>query len=82
MPIHSRGMALLKDLHHVLGALGLGSDQDEFAFVMERRRFLNSLNFSWLIGIRTPSLARPFLTCSPAIWPQTETGIASATSLP
>lgn len=37
MPIHSRGMALLKDLHDVLGALGLGSDQDEFAFVMERR---------------------------------------------
>ena len=37
MPIHSRGMALLKDLHHVPGALGLGSDQDEFAFVMERR---------------------------------------------
>ena len=30
-------MALLKDLHDVLGALGLGSDQDEFAFVMERR---------------------------------------------
>ena len=37
MPIHSRGMALLKDLHDVPGALGLGSDQDEFAFVMERR---------------------------------------------
>jgi hypothetical protein len=37
MPIHSRGMALLKDLQYVFGALGLGSDQDEFALVMERR---------------------------------------------
>ena len=30
-------MAVPKDLQDVLGTLGLGSDQDEFAFVMERR---------------------------------------------
>ena len=38
MPIHSRGITVPKDRYDVLGALGLGSDQDEFAFVMERRR--------------------------------------------
>ena len=37
MLIHSCGAALPQDLHDVLVALGLGSDYDELALVIERR---------------------------------------------
>ena len=38
MLIHSCGAALPQNLHDVLVALGLGSDYDELALVIERRR--------------------------------------------
>jgi hypothetical protein len=38
MPIHSRGPALPQDLHDLLVALGVNSDQDKLAPVIERRR--------------------------------------------
>jgi len=37
MPIHPRGAALPQYLQGFLGAFGVGSDQDELAFVIERR---------------------------------------------
>jgi hypothetical protein len=37
MPIYPRGTAASQDLDDLLGALRVGSDQDELAFVIERR---------------------------------------------
>jgi hypothetical protein len=36
VPIHARRAALPQDFHGLLGALGVGLDQDKFAIVIER----------------------------------------------